>query len=196
MKTNNTYTWNLEKWYRWTYFQGRIRNTDIENRLVDTVWGRRGWDELREQHWHTYTTMGKTASGKLLCNTGSPAWCSWWPRGEEWRRGRSKAQEGGDYTHTHTHTHIYIYYGWFILLYGRNQHNIVKQLSSNLNIFLCKRGKKRNNRYKQSSRDSHKQKWVLTAFRGETSLINSEFLSESLKGLYLRNKEIRTTLDF
>ena len=108
MKTNNTYTWNLEKWYRWTYLQGRIRNTDIENRLVDTVWGRRGWDELREQHWHTYTTMGKTASGKLLCNTGSPAWCSWWPRGEEWRRGRSKAQEGGDYTHTHTHTYIYI----------------------------------------------------------------------------------------
>ena len=23
-------------------------------------------------------------------------------------------------------------YGWFMLLYGRNQHNIVKQLSSNL----------------------------------------------------------------
>ena len=29
-------------------FAGRIRNTDIENRLMDTVWGRRGWDKLRE----------------------------------------------------------------------------------------------------------------------------------------------------
>ena len=27
---------------------------------------------------------------------------------------------------------IYMYnYGWFILLYGKNQHNLVKQLSSN-----------------------------------------------------------------
>ena len=28
--------------------------------------------------------------------------------------------------------HIYTY-GWFMLMYGLNQHNIVKQLSSNLN---------------------------------------------------------------
>ena len=26
--------------------------------------------------------------------------------------------------------HVYVY-GWFMLFYGRNQHNIVKQLSSN-----------------------------------------------------------------
>ena len=32
-----------------------------------------------------------------------------------------QVQEGGK--------HMYIY-GWFLLLYGRNQHNIVKQLSS------------------------------------------------------------------
>ena len=24
---------NLEKWYWWTYFQGRIRDADIENKL-------------------------------------------------------------------------------------------------------------------------------------------------------------------
>ena len=37
-----------------------------------------------------------------------------------------EAQEGGD---------IYVYnYGSFVLLYGRNQHNIVKQFSSNLKI--------------------------------------------------------------
>ena len=33
----NTYIWNLEKWYWWTYFQGRNRDAEIENGLVDTV---------------------------------------------------------------------------------------------------------------------------------------------------------------
>ena len=28
----NTHMWNLEKWYRWTYFQGRNRDSNIENR--------------------------------------------------------------------------------------------------------------------------------------------------------------------
>ena len=32
--------WNLEKWYRWTYLQGRNRDVDVENRHVDM--GRRG----------------------------------------------------------------------------------------------------------------------------------------------------------
>ena len=27
----STYIWNLEKWYRWTYVQGRNRDADIEN---------------------------------------------------------------------------------------------------------------------------------------------------------------------
>ena len=39
------YMWNLEKWYRWTYFQGRNRDADIENRYVD-MRGRGWWDEL------------------------------------------------------------------------------------------------------------------------------------------------------
>ena len=33
----NTYVWNLGKWYRRTYLQGRNRDADIENRFVDTV---------------------------------------------------------------------------------------------------------------------------------------------------------------
>jgi len=28
--------WNLEKWYRLTYFQGRNWDTDVENTCVDT----------------------------------------------------------------------------------------------------------------------------------------------------------------
>ena len=33
----SAYVWNLEKWYWWTYLQGRNRDTDIENELVDTA---------------------------------------------------------------------------------------------------------------------------------------------------------------
>ena len=32
----NAYMWNLEKWYRRTYLQGRNRDADVENRHVDT----------------------------------------------------------------------------------------------------------------------------------------------------------------
>ena len=33
----NVYIWNLEKWYWWTYLQGRNRDIDVENGFVDTV---------------------------------------------------------------------------------------------------------------------------------------------------------------
>ena len=40
----NAYVQNLEKWYWVTYFQGRNRDADLENRLVDTVQkGESGW---------------------------------------------------------------------------------------------------------------------------------------------------------
>ena len=32
----NAYIWDLERWYRIIYFQGNNRETDIENRLMDT----------------------------------------------------------------------------------------------------------------------------------------------------------------
>ena len=35
----NAYMWNLEKWYRWTSLQGRNRDTDVENKFMDTKWG-------------------------------------------------------------------------------------------------------------------------------------------------------------
>ena len=54
-KTNtvyiNTYIWNLEKQYRWTYLQGVNRDIDTENRLADTAVGRRGgtnWESIIE----------------------------------------------------------------------------------------------------------------------------------------------------
>ena len=33
----NACMWNLERWCWWTYLQGSNRDTDIQNRLVDTV---------------------------------------------------------------------------------------------------------------------------------------------------------------
>ena len=38
--------WNLEICYKWTYLQSRNRDTDIENKCVDTKGGKAGWDEL------------------------------------------------------------------------------------------------------------------------------------------------------
>ena len=49
----NTYMRNLEKRYRWTYFQGRNRDRGIENRCVDTVGGRMRWEIGNDLH----TTM-------------------------------------------------------------------------------------------------------------------------------------------
>ena len=33
----NAYKWNLERWYWLTYWQGRNRDADMENRLMDTA---------------------------------------------------------------------------------------------------------------------------------------------------------------
>ena len=32
----STCMWNLEKWYRCSYLQNRNRDTDVENKLMDT----------------------------------------------------------------------------------------------------------------------------------------------------------------
>ena len=42
----NAYIWNLEKWYRLSYWQSRNRDTDIENKRMDMKGGRGRWDEL------------------------------------------------------------------------------------------------------------------------------------------------------
>ena len=57
----SAYMWNLEKWYRRTYFQGGKRGIDVESRHVDTA-GKGGWDELGDCDSHTYITMCKTRS--------------------------------------------------------------------------------------------------------------------------------------
>ena len=66
----NAYMWNIEKWYRWTYLQGRNRDTDQGKRLVDTGLGG-GWDDLGDWDWCMCTTTCKPA-----VSTGSSAPCS------------------------------------------------------------------------------------------------------------------------
>ena len=58
----NAYMWNLEKWYRWTGLQGRNRDTDVENKRMDTKAGkwRGAWClELGDWDWHIYTNLYK-----------------------------------------------------------------------------------------------------------------------------------------
>ena len=57
----------------------------------------------------------------------------WWPRGVGW--GWERDSRGRQYINS---------YGWFPLLYGRNQHNIVKQSSSTKNKIKIMNGLKNN----------------------------------------------------
>ena len=65
-------------------------------------------------------TLFSAAGGNLLCALWQPRRLGWGGRWEGGSRGRG---------------HVYTC-GWFMLMYGRNQHSIVKQLSSNKKIFL------------------------------------------------------------
>ena len=55
------FMWNLKTWYRLTYFQGRNRDADVENRHLDTGRRWRRWIE-RLGLTHIYTTMCKINS--------------------------------------------------------------------------------------------------------------------------------------
>ena len=90
------YIYNLEKWYWWTYLQGKNRDAEVENGVVDTVGGVNGWMNWESStDIYIRTALCKTDSGKLLYNTGSSAQCSVTTRGMGWG-GVKEAQEGGD----------------------------------------------------------------------------------------------------
>ena len=56
----NTYMWNLEKCYRWSYLQSRNIYAYVENKQMDTKGEREGWEESGDWDWHINTTMYKT----------------------------------------------------------------------------------------------------------------------------------------
>ena len=86
--------------------------------------GGRGGGADWESSVETYTLpyVKQMASGNLLCDTGSSTQCSGQSRGVGW----GGKWEGGSGGRGHMYT-----CGWFMLMCGRNQHNIIKQLSSN-----------------------------------------------------------------
>ena len=49
----NTYMWNLEKWFRWSYLQSRNRDRCREHGYQG---GNKGWHELGHWDWHIYAT--------------------------------------------------------------------------------------------------------------------------------------------
>ena len=69
------------------------------------------------------TIICKTAREKLPCNTGSSTLC---PVTTD--RGGTRGQAGRGFKREGTY--VWCPYGWSTLLYGRNQHNTGKQLSS------------------------------------------------------------------
>ena len=89
----NVYIQNLEKWYTWTYIQGRNRDADIENGLWTQGEGEGGMNWKSCIEIYTSPCVKQIASRKLLLiyNTRSPGWCSVWPKGVGWW-GRLKRQ--------------------------------------------------------------------------------------------------------
>ena len=70
--------WNLEKWYRCSYLQRRNRDTDVENKGMDTKGEGDGWDELEEWDCHIYTLLciKQITNENLLNSTGNSVQCS------------------------------------------------------------------------------------------------------------------------
>ena len=92
----NANVWNLGK-YQWTHSQGRCR-------CREWTCGHSGESSI---NINTLSGARRRAGEKMLCSTGSTIWWSVMT----WRGG---GRRGCKYN-----------YGWFALLNGRNQHNIV-----------------------------------------------------------------------
>ena len=107
--------WNLDRLYWWTYTQGSNGDADIEKKLVNSGGegeGGKNWESSIETYPLSYLKWLRELKSSAL----------WQPRGLGWGGGGM----GGSRRREHMYT-----YGQFMLMYGRNQHNIVKQLSSN-----------------------------------------------------------------
>ena len=94
------YIWNLEKWCRWTYLQGRNRDVDIENGRVDTGEGEGGTNWESRIDIYTRARIKSITSGKLLYSTRSSA-----PYPLMTYRGGIGGGSGREWRYTHTHTH-------------------------------------------------------------------------------------------
>ena len=106
---------------------------------------RRGWGDLIEQHWNMHITIWEIDHKSKF-----DAW-NWALRARalgnpEGGVGREAGglQDGG---------HMYMH-GWVTSMYGRNHHNIVKQLASNLNTLINLIKNKMHSEKKKKTADS------------------------------------------
>ena len=112
---NKVYIWNLESWYWQIYLHSSNGHTDTENSFMDTVEvGEEGKGGMcAESNMGTYITICKIHS-----QWGFAVWL------RELRLGlcnnleRWDGERGG-------RGHLYTY-GWFMVMFGRNQQNTVK----------------------------------------------------------------------
>ena len=121
---------------RWTsgllpcpsYANSAVENTGVHvsvSILVSSVCmpRRRGWDDLREQHWNMYITVCETDDQCKFdaWSRALKAGALGWPRGMGWGGG-GRGIPDGEHVDTgwNTCTH-----GWFISMSGKN-HNTVK----------------------------------------------------------------------
>ena len=75
----NAYIWNLEKWYWWTYFQGRNGDTDVVNGPVDSAGqGEAGWTEKVSLTYNTACVHAVAQLCPTLCDPmdRNPPGCS------------------------------------------------------------------------------------------------------------------------
>ena len=96
------------------------RDTDVKNRLLDSVGEGDGgmiWENSTESCILSYVKQSRIASPGSMHEAG----CSelvHWDDSEGWA-GEGGWREGQDGEHMYTHD-------WFMWMYGKNHHNIVK----------------------------------------------------------------------
>ena len=99
----NAYVWNLERWYQRSYIQGSKGDTDVKNKLLDSVGEGKGgmtWENSTEIFILSYLNQITRVSSRHEAGH------------QTWRDGLGR-----------THT-----YGQLVLVYGKNHHNIIKRL--------------------------------------------------------------------
>ena len=107
------------KRYSNAYMRDSKKDTDLKNRLLDSG-RRRGWDDLREQHWNMYIAICELDHQSKVdaWNRAPKAGALGQPRGTgqggRWEWGSEWGTHGG-YTH-----------GWSMSMYGKTHHSMVK----------------------------------------------------------------------
>ena len=100
--------------------QDSKRDTRVQNSLLDSAGeGEDGmiWENSIETCICETDRQSRFDAWDRVLRAGALGW----PRGMGWGR-RWEGVQDGKYMYTH---------GWFLLMYGKNHYNIVKQLASN-----------------------------------------------------------------